>query len=366
MNAEPLPMSHYERRLSQDLDTIRGAVDLVAKGVVSALERCVQAVQTGDRDMLYEIALDDLSINRQIRSIDELCHAFVARHLPAAKHLRFISSVLRLTIALERAGDYAVTISRVVLQLETSLADDIVKRIGELAKMAWGMLADAVRAFLDSDVELARTTKRVGKRIDRAYDVLFQDLIDDAPKRPALQQASLLKIFGKIERFSDQAKNICDEAIFVATGDLKAPRVFRVLFFDERDELVSQLAAALARKQFPDYGVYSSAGWAAAKAAHPDLAGVAERFALTVTRPRLVTELAESPVEYHIVVAIGVEPEHMPRIPYHTILLHWDDTSLPSTELPAAERAEALDALVRELSDRLRSLMERLRGNDPG
>ncbi|KIG18475.1 Phosphate transport system regulatory protein PhoU [Enhygromyxa salina] len=358
-------MSHYERRLSEDLEAIRNAIDLVGKDVASGLERCVRAVRTEDRDMLYQIAVDDLAINRQIREIDELCHAFVARHLPAARHLRFISSVLRLTIALERAGDYAVTISRVVLQLENALSDDLVKQIGDMAEMAWAMLADAVRAFLEADVELARATKRVGKRIDRQYDERFQDLIEGATQRPALQQASLLKIFGKIERFSDQAKNICDEAMFVATGELKAPRVFRILFLDERNDLVSQLAAGLAAKQFPDHGVYSSAGWAAAESHDGDLAAVADRFALTVTRPRLITELAESPVEYHLVVAINVPSEHLPRIPYHTILLRWDDITVPPANLPPEARAEALDALVRELSANLSSLMERLRGTEP-
>ncbi|PRQ01106.1 phosphate signaling complex protein PhoU [Enhygromyxa salina] len=358
-------MSHYERRLTQDLEAIREAINLVGKGVASGLERCVRAVRTDDRDMLYEIAVDDLAINRQIRAIDELCHAFVARHLPAAKHLRFISSVLRMTIALERAGDYAVTISRVVLQLETPLGDDMIKQISDMAEMAWGMLEAAVRAFLEADVELARTTKRVGKRIDRLYDEHFQALIDDASQRPALQQASLLKIFGKIERFSDQGKNICDEAMFVATGELKAPRVFRILFYDERNDLASQLAAALAAKQFPDAGVYSSAGWAPASAPHPELASVADRFVLTVTRPRLATEFAESPVEYHVVVAINAEHEQLPHIPYHTILLRWNDIPVPAADTPPEARAAALDALVRELNAHLSSLMERLRGTDP-
>ena len=42
----------------------------------------------------------------------------LARHLPSAGHLRFVSSVLRIDLELERIGHYAATICREALQLE--------------------------------------------------------------------------------------------------------------------------------------------------------------------------------------------------------------------------------------------------------
>ena len=56
-----------------------------------------RALLTLDRDLAYATVLGDKPINREIRELDRLCHAFVARHLPSAGHLRFVSSVLRLT-----------------------------------------------------------------------------------------------------------------------------------------------------------------------------------------------------------------------------------------------------------------------------
>lgn len=357
-------MSHYEQRLSEDLGKIRFAVDDVGKRVVSALGRAVEGMQAGDRELLYDVALDDLAVDRQIRRIDSLCHMFVARHLPAAGHLRFISSVLRLTIALERAGDYAVTISRVVLQLEHELDGDMLTKISDLAELSGGMLGDAMHAFLEGNVELARATKQIGKRIDRLYDELFLSLIEHEPRRPALQQASLLTIFAKIERFSDQAKNICEEAVFSATGELKAPRVYRILFLDERNDLISQLATAIAWKQYSEFGVYSSAGLNAAKDRHPELDAVASRFALDVSRarPRKLNGLAESPAEFHVVVAIGLDDEELPHVPYHTILRRWNDIAAPTESTPPEATAELLDRAVRELTAHIRSLMERLCG----
>ena len=358
-------MSHYEERLAQDLQTIRLEISHVASDVSQALQRSVAAIATHERNLLYDVIIDDLAVNRRVRKIDALCHAFVARHLPAAGHLRFISSVLRLTIALERAGDYAVTISRVTLQLSQGLNPQIVEKIESLARKSQSMMEDAIRAFLDGNVELARSTKRLGRRIDTSYDNLFHELIEETPRRPRIELASLLTIFGKIERFSDQAKNICEEAVFATTGDLKAPKIFRMLFLDEHNDLVSQIAAGIAWKSFPERGIFFSAGWSPHEALHPQLNAVADRFALDMrrARPTLVTDLDETPTEYHVVVALNSDANtDVPHIPYHTILQRWD-VPAPTVE-PGEEFDRQIDISVRDLTDRINSLMERLSGRN--
>ena len=57
-------------------------------------------------------------------------------------------------------------------------------------------------AILEANVEQARATKQIGKRIDRIYDELFLNLIEHEPRRPALQQASLLTIFSSKEKIT--------------------------------------------------------------------------------------------------------------------------------------------------------------------
>ena len=130
-------MSHYERRLEKDLKQIRKGVRNLAKQVGTALKNAIDALLSGDEDKAYSTVLGDTRINRVSREIDRLCHAFIARHLPSAGHLRLISSVLRSNIALERIGDYAVNISRESRQLshppdtnQTALGDRVADRRG--------------------------------------------------------------------------------------------------------------------------------------------------------------------------------------------------------------------------------------------
>ncbi|MEM6992188.1 MAG: phosphate signaling complex protein PhoU [Myxococcota bacterium] len=358
-------MSHYEQRLSADLEEIRTGIEDVAGDVVSALERTVRGIREADRALLHDVVLDDNAINRRIRAIDSSCHAFVARHLPAAGHLRFVSSVLRLNIALERAGDYAVTISRVVLQLDTALTEEIVAEVAELAALSGAMLRGAVEAFLRGDAEQAREVRTQGIRIDRLYDSIFHGLVEEQPRRSSIELASLLTIFGKIERFSDQAKNICEEAVFAGTGEIKTPKVFRILFLDRANDFVGPLAAAIATKSFSAGGVFTTAGREPAEALDPRLVDIASDFGLDIGRARptkVRDDLPDYPIDYHVVVAIGPDASDLvPRIPYHTALQLWHEFEAPGDAEGEPLKAQA-DTLVHGLTERIGRLMERLRG----
>ena len=97
-------MSHYEERLEQYLTRIITTVRDLGERVEVAVDRAVRALLTSDHDLSSAVIVGDLPINRDVRNLDRLCHVFVARHLPSAGHLRLVSSVLRLNIAIERTG----------------------------------------------------------------------------------------------------------------------------------------------------------------------------------------------------------------------------------------------------------------------
>ncbi len=356
-------MSHYTQRLEHDLSQIHSRIRDISILLDSALRRAVEGIQTHSLNVLHDVVLDDLCVNRKIREIDALTHEFVARHLPAAGHLRFISSVLRLAIALERTGDYAATICRVVLQLKRPLEGTIVGEIVDIAELARSMLRSSIDAFLAEDPELARETRTHGIRIDAAYDRVFHALIAEEPRRPRFELASLLTIFGRLERVSDQSKNICEEAVFATTGRTKAPKVFRVLFLDERNDFVGHLAAAIASKAFGSSASFLSAGWSPAPQLDPRIEEVADRFSLNIGRSRptaVRTELPDYPIEYHVVVAINpATAQDIPHIPYHTILRVWTEFETPNPTTSSSE----LDTLVRDISGNIRALMEKLTGN---
>ena len=269
-------MSYYKTRLEADLQNIRDRLALVSDTVRVSIETVVDAIMKNDKDSLYKVMLKDPHVNRETRAIDSFCHAFIARHLPAAKHLRFVSSALRLSIALERIGDYSVTMARIGVRLKEAppaiMMDDLVKVSARSCKM----LNRAIKAFVTEDANLAQETALMSRKVDKRHDKFFNKAINE--ENPVLlRTVRLLNIMSKLERVSDQAKNMCEEALFVTTGESKAEKTPKILFVDEKNNLYSQLAVLLAQKSFPNSGQYSSAGWSPAPAISPNLTQAVEQ-----------------------------------------------------------------------------------------
>ncbi len=143
-----------------------------------------------------------------------------------------------------------------------------------------------------------------------------------------------------------------EEAIFVATGQTKKPKVYGVLFVDADNALQSQLAEAVARKGWAELGRYSSAGWDVADALSPELAPTAASLGLDVglARPDALQMLQDPPDGPHVVVALNALDRPL-GIPFHTCLQRWEVST------------DDLSGTVRELGERIGELMEILRGD---
>ncbi len=350
-------MSRYEARLERDVDEIRSRLAAVAEQARIAVDRSIRGVVALDRAKLYGVVLGDHPINREIRAIDRLCHAFVARHLPAAGHLRFVSSVLRLTIAVERIGDYAVTVGRVAVKFEAPLPESITTEIEAMADKTLRMLERATRSFVDADAELARDTKKLAATIDRVHDTVFAQMIDDAG-RSAVELVSVLTILGRLERVSDQAKNICEETLFTVLGEIKPPKQYPVLFVDDTGALHAPLARALAHKAYPNSGAYASAGTSVADAMDEGLLRLGDRLSLELPHaPVALRPLRANPAEYHVIVALNIDPAVLGPVPFHTAVVSWQIDPEPAGQA-------GLELLARDLGEHIRELMELLRGPD--
>ncbi len=363
-------MSHYEERLAADLGKIRGRVKAVGAQVEQAVADAVHALLAGDRSRAYEIILGDLPINREVRSIDRECHAFVARHLPSAGHLRFVSSVLRLIVELERIGDYAATICREAVQLSETPSGTVARDLELMADQSRRVLNQAMRAWNEADAELARGTVGMTKQASGASHKVFADLLRAGKEdpRPLKDLFALLVVFNRLDRVIAQAKNICEETLFAVAGESKAPKVYRVLFVDEKNDSHSQLAEAYARKAFPESGEYSSAGWAPADGLEPRCQLFMERHGLDTAKlaPARLEPVHEELASYYVIVSLGGDlGRQISEVPFHTVLLEWDVGPEP-VGLDQERAEKVLEESYKRIAHQVRELMETLRGEEAG
>jgi len=357
-------MSHYEERLERDLTGIREQVASMAELVETAVKNAMHALQTGNDKLAAATVIADHPINRAMREIDEMCHKFIALHLPSASHLRLLSAVIRANIELERIGDYAATIAREALQLSAPPAGSMSRELERVGSETQLMLRQAVRSFKELNADLAKGTMIMEEQMENDLDIIYGELMANDDRDAVKNLLATFAVFTQLKRVADQAKNLCEETVFAVTGDAKAPKVYNILFIDEDNSCQSQIAEAIARKNFPGSGNYISAGRSPAAALNPVMVEFLGNHGLNIddkARPKPVDMTPLQLTTQHVIVSLqGSVKSYFQQIPFHTTPLEWDVG--PAPENGDASGIQRLEEIYRETAVQVRDLMEALRG----
>jgi len=356
-------MSHFEERLERDLQEIRHNITELGNFLGEALGNAVTAFLTGDRDLAYATILRDQVVNRRSQQIDTLCHAFVVRYAPSGGPLRFVSSALRISVSLERIGDYAVTVCRETARIEERPSGVIRRDFDLLVQEAQHLLEQSLVAFNTQNAEMAKGIRQSASNVGRAFDDIFDDLVGEGQSKrfAVLDLLAYLLVFSRLSRICDQAKNICEETVFSASGEQKPPKVFKILFVDGPNNCLSQMGELIAARTFGKRAKVMSAGWAPADQLEPLFETFMKRQGLQTgdCDIRVLEPLPELLANQHIVVALDPDTlPHLGKIPYHTVLLVWD----LRREIPGTLDTASLERAFHKLSDEIGQLCEVLTG----
>ena len=322
-------LSHYEERLEADLLRIRARLQRVAEQVEDNLRHSVRAVLESDPRLANETLIKDRAVNRSVRELDHLCHLFVARHLPSGSHLRFVSAVLRLAVALERVGDYSVAICRVARHIEAPLPDAVRRNIGMMSQHAGKALGTALKGFVERDPDSARVSHGIAAQTAATYPYAFEALIAAAESEscPARDLFGALLVFRLLQRTAEQADNACEMTLFAVKGMRKKAKRFRILFVDADHSLAARLAEIAIEESYPDAGRFGSAGIQPVAEFDERLLAFCRRRGVARAEgdaPRSFDDALDVGPHYHVVVGIGVDPSMHFDVPYRTAVLQWD------------------------------------------
>lgn len=362
-------MAIYEQRLQRDLDRIREEVSHLGESVEEAVRNGLTALFSGNAELANLTVLRDQGINRQCRKVNRLCHNFIARHLPSAGHLRMIASVLRLVNELERVGDYGVTISREFLHLKAAPSDVLRRDLEVMAGHARAMLSQSLTSFNEENAERARGTMAMADQVGRELDMAYADLVEQGSKGAVdiRQMLDLHAIFYTLERISDRSKNICEETLFVVAGETKAEEVFTILFIDQVNSVQSQMAEAIAKKGFPNAGIFRSAGQKPAADLEPAMVEFMRRNGLDLQgmHPQGLDAFTPNINEVDVVISLeGPVSGYSLELPFHTAFLEWEVGKPPAANADQKAVQSQYEAMYREISLKVGDLMELLRGEE--
>lgn len=259
--------THLEKGLQRDLDLIRDKVLEMSRLVEQALRMSVRAIDERNRQLAYAVILRDRFIDALENELDELCPRFLVKNQPVAGLLRYVYGVIQINKELERVGDYAKAVARQYLAVSSIEPPPPFESIVEMANQAIPILRNGVQAFADQDAELAQATraKEKGRTVDDLRSGIHQELIElhGEGKLPSGALPPLMNIANRFERVADRGGNICEEVLYMCTGEEVKHReeeVLRILFVDERDSCRAQMAEGIGSALELEKVQFSSAG----------------------------------------------------------------------------------------------------------
>jgi phosphate transport system protein len=322
-------MSHLEERMEADLNYIRDWLWKIGEDVENALSNAKKTLILRDTEMAYDTILGDQPINRDSRQCDRLCHTFIARYLPGAGALREMASTIRINVILERIGDYAVTISREAVQLESPLPEKFSAIIDSIADDSIEILSGSRTAFREGNAERAIALMQAANRMEGRMDGYYDKLFSQDDQMDTTTMMVIFAVFNIFKRVADQAKNVCDQTVFAVRGVAKLPKVYRILFLDQAGSGLGQLATAIGRKNFPDTAEFTTA-----TPGHSEPVSESLRDFLVETGlpdEDLDSEQLEALEldfsDYMIIVSVnGLVSDYIQKVPFHSAALNW---SLP-------------------------------------
>jgi phosphate transport system protein len=184
--------------------------------VLDQLKKTYHAIETSDCDLANDIHANEKRVDAFELKINMDCENILALFNPVANDLRFVLAVLKINYNLERIGDYANGITK--LLEETSFNKESLKetQVKDMFEVAIKMLAETCDSFEREDTHGLMKVFRKDEKLDkvnRNANNIIADLIADRPKN-IHSFLNLLSVIRKLERVGDQTKNIAEEIVF--------------------------------------------------------------------------------------------------------------------------------------------------------
>jgi phosphate transport system protein len=360
--------SHYEETLQRDRRAIEAKIQEMSNLAQRALRDSLRALTERNRVLAYGVILRDQYIDELEKEVDRLCLEFLVRQQPAAGHLRFAYATIKINLELERIGDYAESIARQVLKISNLNPPPSFEKFVAIANLSIPMLQQAVEAFLKQDAQLARSTMVVEEEVDILRNGINAALLNQRQegKIPLEALTPLMTIARRFERVSDQAKNICEEVLYMCTGQYAKHRgaeALRVLFVDKNDSCRTQMAEGIASSMNRPEFIFSGAGL--------DPKPIDGRTASFLAEKKIdISRQASKSVQqipnldhYQVIVALDKEAQKVfPPPPTKTVALDWNVND-PSTVQGSPEQIRAAyEETFQYLNTHIRDLVEAILG----
>lgn len=217
-----MPEKHLSTQFDSELSNISTRVMELGGLVESQIRQAIYALSQFSVEVANEVSAAEVRVNAMEIEIDRELSNIIARRQPTAVDLRLLIAISKATANLERVGDEAEKIARMVRSIISSGAPRSLPSL-ELrvsADMASSLLRKSLDAFARLDTAAAVSILKEDNLIDQEFDGFVRKLVTYMMEDPRMISPSLDLLFlaKAIERIGDHSKNIAELIIYVVKG----------------------------------------------------------------------------------------------------------------------------------------------------
>ena len=251
--------------LDSELSELNESILAMGSRVDAAIGNAIEALLAVDIAQAQAVIAGDAEVNRLRFHIEERAYIILATQQPMARDLRTVITAMHMAIELERIGDHAAGIARIVTRLEgmplppllleaqvelqkeqgdesfeddtDTLLDDAdgghestpqeditpkrlkLTRLPKMAKRARGMLGRAIAAYMERDADKAMAIVKRDRKLNRQYRKFFAEAMAELSRESVVEIPTyLLWIAHNLERIGDRTTNMAERTVFMVTA----------------------------------------------------------------------------------------------------------------------------------------------------
>ncbi|MBP7607187.1 MAG: phosphate signaling complex protein PhoU [Giesbergeria sp.] len=213
---------HLSSQFDSELSSITARVMELGGLVETQIQHAIHALSHFSLESVAEVEAIEQRVNTMEVEIDHELSSIIARRQPTARDLRLLIAFSKATANLERMGDEAHKMARMVQSIiESGSARQLPTmdlRVG--ADLALGLLRKALDALARLDTRAAVAILKEDDLIDEEFDGFVRKLVTYMMEDPRTISASLDLLFlaKAIERIGDHSKNVAELIIYLVQG----------------------------------------------------------------------------------------------------------------------------------------------------
>ncbi len=189
--------------------------------VEEAVYKARSAFEEHDLTLAKDVIESDYFIDQLQEMIENDGVRLLVSEAPYGHYMRHIIAGIKMVSNLERMGDHAAHLAKMVTSEKHQIEEPFIQRISDMALIAATMIRKAVEAFVDVASQKAIEVAQMDDQLDEARDEINSLIFKTKVENP-IQMERLLNLFyvvKELERIGDHVTTVCRWIIYMAKGE---------------------------------------------------------------------------------------------------------------------------------------------------